>query len=100
MSNSTIDYSNEISCSGEIHYFIYIFFVFHFREVERYNSQNPEEQEVTIQTLKEQMQKLKLQVAKSNRAVVIVERQLDDIPDRTELAQYQRRFHELYSESK
>lgn len=50
--------------------------------------------------LKENIQKIKLQVANSNRAVVIIERQLDNIPDRTELAQYQRRFHELYNESK
>ena len=29
-----------------------------------------------------------------------IQRQLDNTPDRTELAQYQRRFHELYNESK
>lgn len=68
--------------------------------MERFNLQNPEEQEIEIQTLKEKAQKIKLQLAKSNRAVVIIERQLDNIPDRTELAQYQRRFHELYNESK
>lgn len=68
--------------------------------MEEYNSQNPEEQEQTIKTLREQIQKLKLEVAKSNRAVMTIERQLDEIPDRNELAQYQRRFHELYNESK
>lgn len=68
--------------------------------MERYNLQNPEEQKISMQMLKENIQKIKLQVANSNRAVVIIERQLDNIPDRTELAQYQRRFHELYNESK
>ncbi|XP_055598049.1 coiled-coil domain-containing protein 93 [Uranotaenia lowii] len=41
---------------------------------------------------------LRLQLAKKNRAYVSINRQMDNIPDRTELAQYQRRFLELYNQ--
>lgn len=47
---------------------------------------------------KESLQVLRLQLAKKNRAIVSIQRQLDNIPDRTELAQYQRRFLELYNQ--
>lgn len=43
---------------------------------------------------------LRLQIAKKNRQIVVVQRQLDNIPDRAELAQYQRRFIELYNQGK
>ena len=49
---------------------------------------------------KERLQTLRLQLAKKNRAFSSVQRQLDNIPDRTELAQYQRRFLELYNQGK
>lgn len=39
----------------------------------------------------------RLQLAKKNRAVISLQRQLDNIPDSTELAQYQKRFLELYN---
>ena len=39
----------------------------------------------------------RLQLAKKNRAVISLQRQLDNIPDNTELAQYQKRFFELYT---
>lgn len=48
---------------------------------------------------KERIQLLKLQLAKRNRGILAIQRQLDNTPDRTELAQYQRRFLELYNES-
>ncbi|XP_011502391.1 PREDICTED: coiled-coil domain-containing protein 93 [Ceratosolen solmsi marchali] len=41
---------------------------------------------------------LRLQLAKKNRAIVTYMRQLDDIPERFELTQYQRRFMELYNQ--
>lgn len=47
---------------------------------------------------KERVQLLRLQLAKKNRVIVSIERQLDSIPDRTELTQYQRRFIELYNQ--
>lgn len=47
---------------------------------------------------KESLQVLRLQLAKKNRAIVSIQRQIDNIPDRTELAQYQRRFLELYNQ--
>lgn len=46
----------------------------------------------------EKLQTLRLQLAKQNRAILSVQKQLDNIPDRTELAQYQRRFIELYNQ--
>lgn len=47
---------------------------------------------------REQLQLARLQLAKKNRAIVSIQRQIDNIPDRTELAQYQRRFLELYNQ--
>ncbi|GAB0093800.1 Coiled-coil domain-containing protein 93 [Sergentomyia squamirostris] len=51
-----------------------------------------------LETEKQRLQVLRLQLAKQNRAIVTLQRQLDAIPDRTELAQYQRRFLELYNQ--
>lgn len=47
---------------------------------------------------KERQQSVRLQLAKKNRSIVSIQRQIDNIPDRTELAQYQRRFLELYNQ--
>lgn len=47
---------------------------------------------------REKLQTIRLQLAKKNRAIVSIQRQLDNIPSRTELSQYQRRFLELYSQ--
>lgn len=52
----------------------------------------------TLEKEKERMNLIRLQLAKKNRAIVSIERKLDNIPDRTELAQYQRRFIELYGQ--
>lgn len=45
----------------------------------------------------EKLRVCRLQLAKKNRAVISLQRQLDNIPDNTELAQYQKRFLELYN---
>ncbi|KAH0540211.1 coiled-coil domain-containing protein 93-like isoform X2 [Cotesia glomerata] len=42
--------------------------------------------------------KIRLTLAKKNRACVLLTRQLDDVPRRFELTQYQRRFMELYNQ--
>lgn len=73
---------------------------FYNRELEIFNAQDPEEREQAVIKEKERIQLLKLQLAKRNRGIIAIQRQLDNTPDRTELAQYQRRFHELYNESK
>lgn len=52
----------------------------------------------TLEKEKERSHLIRMQLAKKNRAIVSIERKLDNIPDRTELAQYQRRFIELYSQ--
>lgn len=57
--------------------------------------------ELNEQEVKEAGQRLKavrLQLAKKNRTIVSLQRQLDDVPSRAELAQYQRRFLELYNQ--
>lgn len=53
------------------------------------------------QILEQQNENLRicrLQLAKKNRTVTSLQRQLDNIPDNTELAQYQKRFIELYNQ--
>ena len=47
---------------------------------------------------KEVVNQLRLQLAKRNRAIATLTRQLDDVPCRSELTQYQRRFLELYNQ--
>lgn len=54
----------------------------------------------SVEKEKERLQLIRMQLAKKNRAIVSIERKIDNIPDRTELAQYQRRFIELYSQGK
>ncbi|KAJ8949297.1 hypothetical protein NQ318_006722 [Aromia moschata] len=46
----------------------------------------------------EKVRTLRLQLAKKNRHVAGLQRQLDDVPNRGELAQYQKRFLELYNQ--
>lgn len=53
------------------------------------------------QILEEEEERLRasrLQLAKRNRAVTSLQRQLDNIPDNVELSQYQKRFLELYNQ--
>lgn len=65
-------------------------------------NKSPDKEETAIrkelEAEKQKLQALRLQLAKQNRAIVTLQRQLDAIPDRTELAQYQRRFLELYNQ--
>lgn len=53
-----------------------------------------------LEAEKERLQAIRLKLAKKNRSIVTIERQLDNIPDRTELSQYQRRFLELYNQGR
>lgn len=46
----------------------------------------------------EKLKALRLQLAKKNRSIATLQRQLDEVPSRAELAQYQRRFLELYNQ--
>lgn len=46
----------------------------------------------------EKMKIIRLQLAKKNRSIAALQRQLDEVPNRAELAQYQRRFLELYNQ--
>lgn len=36
--------------------------------------------------------------ARKNREIALLQRKIDEVPSRTELAQYQRRFIELYNQ--
>ncbi|EDW02662.1 coiled-coil domain-containing protein 93 [Drosophila grimshawi] len=67
-------------------------------ELESFNAQDVEAQAAAIAGEQKRLQELRLHLAKRNRGIVAIERKLDAIPDRTELAQYQRRFHELYND--
>lgn len=59
---------------------------------------NVEELQRELEHELEQLQSLRMQAAKQNRQLTTVQRQLDNIPDRIELAQYQKRFLELYNQ--
>ncbi|XP_044732184.1 coiled-coil domain-containing protein 93 isoform X2 [Chrysoperla carnea] len=51
-----------------------------------------------LDDIKQKVQNQRLTLAKRNRVIAAYQRQLDDIPSRAELAQYQRRFLELYNQ--
>jgi hypothetical protein len=57
---------------------------------------------VSVQFEEEQdrVQKLRLLLAKRTRSIATLQRQLDEVPGRAELAQYQRRFLELYNQGR
>ncbi|XP_014483645.1 PREDICTED: coiled-coil domain-containing protein 93 [Dinoponera quadriceps] len=61
----------------------------------------PEEEEDRVKEYEDQKEavtRVRLQLAKKNRTIASLTRQLDDVPGRSELTQYQRRFMELYNQ--
>jgi hypothetical protein len=70
-------------------------------KIENFQPPRDEDLEDYLRQLEEHEQVFKqarIQLAKKNRAVLSVQRQLDNIPDNSELSQYQRRFLELYNQ--
>ncbi|KAL3284946.1 hypothetical protein HHI36_019077 [Cryptolaemus montrouzieri] len=71
-------------------------------EAKKSKPHSSEEKHKEIHTqLEEQNEKLRLirlQIAKKNRAISILQRRIDEVPSRAELAQYQKRFIELYNQ--
>ncbi|XP_053295966.1 coiled-coil domain-containing protein 93 isoform X3 [Pleuronectes platessa] len=47
---------------------------------------------------RDKLQKIRLVMARRNREIAILQRQIDEVPSRAELTQYQKRFIELYSQ--
>ncbi|XP_015185937.1 PREDICTED: coiled-coil domain-containing protein 93 isoform X1 [Polistes dominula] len=69
--------------------------------LEEMNNVLPTEEEDRLKEYEEQKEivtRARLQLAKKNRAIASLTRQLDDVPGRSELTQYQRRFMELYNQ--
>ncbi|KAF5276525.1 hypothetical protein FQA39_LY06594 [Lamprigera yunnana] len=65
------------------------------------NTKPPEVSPVKSNEIEEESEKIKvlrLQLARKNRSVALIQRKLDEIPSRAELAQYQKRFLELYNQ--
>lgn len=52
------------------------------------------------QAAKAKEQAIRLKIAKKNREISTLKRKLDEVPSRNELSQYQKRFIELYNQSK
>lgn len=57
-----------------------------------------EESSRLVEELQTSLASTRLALGRRNRAVASLQRQLDQVPTRAELAQYQRRFMELYSQ--
>ncbi|KAK9876830.1 hypothetical protein WA026_015066 [Henosepilachna vigintioctopunctata] len=55
--------------------------------------------ELQLHEQNEKLKVLRLKVAKKSRVISVLQRRIDDVPCRAELAQYQRRFIELYNQS-
>lgn len=69
--------------------------------LEEINNEIPAEEVDRLKEYEEQKElvaKIRLQLAKKNRAIASLTRQLDDVPGRSELTQYQKRFMELYNQ--
>lgn len=67
-------------------------------EVEKGEPQEEEVRVIEYNEQRENVNRLRLQLAKKNRVIASLTRQLDDVPGRSELTQYQRRFMELYNQ--
>ncbi|CAG9759776.1 unnamed protein product [Ceutorhynchus assimilis] len=67
------------------------------KELQSPRELTPEELK-NIEVLTEKVRLVKLKLAKRNQIVGKLQRQLDDVPNRAEMAQYQRRFLELYNQ--
>ncbi|KAK9500420.1 hypothetical protein O3M35_001690 [Rhynocoris fuscipes] len=59
---------------------------------------NSSETDVTLTSLYEQLANSRMTLAKISRAEAVLLRLIDEVPSRTELSQYQRRFLELYNQ--
>lgn len=75
----------------------------HKKIEEAENLANTPDEEITeydqiLEQEEERLRVCRLQLAKKNRAVTSLQRQLDNIPDNVELSQYQKRFLELYNQ--
>lgn len=57
-----------------------------------------EESSRVVEELSASLANTRLALGRKTRAVASLQRQLDQVPSRAELAQYQRRFVELYSQ--
>ncbi|OAD53685.1 Coiled-coil domain-containing protein 93 [Eufriesea mexicana] len=68
------------------------------QEIKNGTSEEEEDRVKEYEAQKEAVTKVRLQLAKKNRAIASLTRQLDDVPGRSELTQYQRRFMELYNQ--
>lgn len=68
-----------------------------FKQMTSPTELTPEQQE-QFEELTEKTRLLRLTLAKKNQIVAKLQRQLDDVPNRAEMSQYQRRFLELYNQ--
>ncbi|XP_043278281.1 coiled-coil domain-containing protein 93 isoform X2 [Venturia canescens] len=71
------------------------------RMVQEIETGEPHEEQSRVaeyDEVKAAINRTRLLLAKKNRAIASLTRQLDDVPGRSELTQYQRRFMELYNQ--
>lgn len=68
------------------------------QEIETGEPQEEQSRVAEYDQVKEAINRTRLLLAKKNRAIASLTRQLDDVPGRSELTQYQRRFMELYNQ--
>ncbi|XP_024890343.1 coiled-coil domain-containing protein 93 [Temnothorax curvispinosus] len=68
------------------------------QEIENGTPVEEEDRVKEYEEQKEAITRVRLQLAKKNRIIASITRQLDDVPGRSELTQYQRRFMELYNQ--
>lgn len=81
-------------------FFYFILFLFIYREAKQNSGPTTDLDKITSE-LNDKLEKMKiirLQLAKKNRSIAALQRQIDEVPNRAELAQYQRRFLELYNQ--
>lgn len=81
-------------------HFVKAVLTWNFRQAKHPNRSSADLDKITseINDKVEKMKIIRLQLAKKNRSIAALQRQLDEVPDRAELAQYQKRFLELYNQ--
>lgn len=58
------------------------------------------ELEIRLEAERDALNEVRLKLAQRNREIAQIQRRLDDAPPQAELSQYQKRFVELYDQSK
>lgn len=92
--------SMQASCQSEMDYYSDLIGKLKGQGVEHIDEERKRAVQQQYEEESKKLQKAQVAVARKTREVAFLERKIDEVPSRAELTQYQRRFVELYEQSK